>query len=62
MVMGLEEGDLVLTGTPKGVGEIKPGDEVECGILVEGKELKESKISVGCEEQGKDALYEYRET
>lgn len=28
----LEEGDLILTGTPKGVGPVKDGDVVECGM------------------------------
>jgi 2-keto-4-pentenoate hydratase/2-oxohepta-3-ene-1,7-dioic acid hydratase in catechol pathway len=32
-VMTLEPGDLVLTGTPAGVGALKPGDEVEVEIL-----------------------------
>jgi 2-keto-4-pentenoate hydratase/2-oxohepta-3-ene-1,7-dioic acid hydratase in catechol pathway len=31
-VMTLEKGDLVATGTPEGVGLIKPGDEVEAYI------------------------------
>eukprot|EP01088_Endostelium_zonatum_P020361 TRINITY_DN746_c0_g1_i1.p1 TRINITY_DN746_c0_g1~~TRINITY_DN746_c0_g1_i1.p1 ORF type:complete len:198 (-),score=49.91 TRINITY_DN746_c0_g1_i1:18-611(-) len=30
--MTLEEGDLVLTGTPAGVGPVKPGQEIHCGI------------------------------
>lgn len=61
-VMGLEEGDIVLTGTPKGVGPVVPGDKVECGLLVGGKELEEARLVVGCEAQGKDEPYEYRET
>jgi 2-keto-4-pentenoate hydratase/2-oxohepta-3-ene-1,7-dioic acid hydratase in catechol pathway len=28
----LEPGDLVLTGTPSGVGPLKPGDRVEVSI------------------------------
>lgn len=32
-VMTLEPGDLVLTGTPSGVGKLAPGDEVEVEIL-----------------------------
>ena len=28
----LEVGDLILTGTPSGVGPVKPGDVIECGI------------------------------
>jgi len=31
-IMTLEVGDLVLTGTPSGVGEILPGDKLEGGI------------------------------
>ncbi|KAH9823802.1 hypothetical protein DFH28DRAFT_225033 [Melampsora americana] len=32
-IMTLEEGDLILTGTPAGVGAIKPGDLVEAGLV-----------------------------
>lgn len=32
-VMTLEPGDLVLTGTPAGVGPLKPGDEVEVEVV-----------------------------
>ncbi|KAJ2005239.1 hypothetical protein GGI06_005476, partial [Coemansia sp. S85] len=38
-VMTLEEGDLVLTGTPKGVGPILPGEQVVAGLEYQGKEL-----------------------
>ncbi|KAI9219594.1 hypothetical protein BC828DRAFT_385761 [Blastocladiella britannica] len=31
-IMTLEEGDVILTGTPKGVASIKPGDKVECAV------------------------------
>ncbi|KAF9065474.1 hypothetical protein BDP27DRAFT_1393568 [Rhodocollybia butyracea] len=31
-IMALEEGDLVLTGTPSGVGPLVAGDQVECGL------------------------------
>lgn len=37
--MTLEEGDLVLTGTPEGVGRIQAGDVVECGLEGDGREL-----------------------
>ena len=49
-VMTLEEGDLVLTGTPKGVGSIQKGDVVECGIEVDGKEVEEGRIKIGVED------------
>ena len=28
----LEAGDVILTGTPQGVGPVRPGDEIHCGI------------------------------
>lgn len=31
-IITLEEGDLILTGTPKGVGSVKENDEMEAGI------------------------------
>ncbi|KAI0780508.1 hypothetical protein BD413DRAFT_463078 [Trametes elegans] len=31
-IMTLEEGDLILTGTPSGVGPVAPGDKVECTL------------------------------
>ncbi|KAJ7766638.1 hypothetical protein B0H16DRAFT_1661323 [Mycena metata] len=39
-IMTLEEGDLVLTGTPSGVGAVAPGDKVECSLADgSGKQL-----------------------
>jgi len=32
----LQKGDLILTGTPEGVGPILPGDRVECALLGPG--------------------------
>ncbi|KAI0005942.1 hypothetical protein BJV74DRAFT_745149, partial [Russula compacta] len=32
-IMTLEEGDLVLTGTPAGVGPVVAGDKVECALI-----------------------------
>jgi 2-keto-4-pentenoate hydratase/2-oxohepta-3-ene-1,7-dioic acid hydratase in catechol pathway len=31
-IMTLEPGDLIMTGTPEGVGEIKPGDVIEANL------------------------------
>ncbi|OTA64571.1 hypothetical protein K449DRAFT_392657 [Hypoxylon sp. EC38] len=59
-VMTLEKGDIILTGTPKGVGPVVPGDVMRAGIKVNGKELEESKIEVGVEES--TGAYEYSET
>ncbi|KAJ3928135.1 MAG: hypothetical protein NXY57DRAFT_1022695 [Lentinula lateritia] len=45
-IMTLEEGDLVLTGTPAGVGPINAGDVIECALSDgEGKNL--AKLSFG---------------
>ena len=49
-VMTLEEGDLVLTGTPKGVGPVKAGDVIRAGISVDGKEIGEGNIEIGVED------------
>lgn len=59
-VMRLEEGDLVLTGTPKGVGQVDVGDVMKAGIICEDREVKEGGIEVGVE--GKGGLFEYEET
>ena len=32
-IMTLEEGDLILTGTPAGVGPVVAGDRVECALV-----------------------------
>jgi len=59
-VMTLEKGDIVLTGTPKGVGSVAPGDVMRAGIRVGGKELEEGKIEVVVEES--TSSYEFKET
>lgn len=48
-IMTLEPGDVILTGTPAGVSELKSGDMVECeiegiGILVNG--VKEDRVGL----------------
>lgn len=36
----VQEGDLILTGTPSGVGAVVPGDKVECALADgSGKQL-----------------------
>jgi 2-keto-4-pentenoate hydratase/2-oxohepta-3-ene-1,7-dioic acid hydratase in catechol pathway len=59
-VMTLEKGDIVLTGTPKGVGPVVPGDVMRAGIRVEGKELEEGHIEVEVEES--TSSYVFKET
>jgi 2-keto-4-pentenoate hydratase/2-oxohepta-3-ene-1,7-dioic acid hydratase in catechol pathway len=44
--MTLEPGDLVLTGTPKGVGSVQAGDVIKAGISIDGKEINEGRIEV----------------
>ncbi|KAK0618515.1 hypothetical protein B0T17DRAFT_495859 [Bombardia bombarda] len=56
-VMTLEAGDIILTGTPKGVGPVVPGDVMRAGIRVNGKELEEAKIEVAVEESTRAYLY-----
>jgi len=59
-VMTLEKGDIVITGTPKGVGPVVPGDVMKAGIRINGKELEEAKIEVMVEES--TSTYEFSET
>ncbi|TVY91027.1 putative hydrolase [Lachnellula willkommii] len=59
-VMTLEKGDIILTGTPKGVGPVVPGDVIKAGLKVGGKELEEAKIEVVVEES--TSTYEFKET
>ncbi|GMM37902.1 Fmp41 protein [Saccharomycopsis crataegensis] len=49
-VMTLKKGDIVLTGTPKGVGPLKPGDTIDGHITIDGKIVEESIINFKCEE------------
>jgi len=59
-VMTLEAGDIVITGTPKGVGPVVPGDVMRAGIKINGKELEEATIEVGVEES--KGAYVFSET
>ncbi|PMD52003.1 uncharacterized protein K444DRAFT_647927 [Hyaloscypha bicolor E] len=59
-VMTLEKGDIVITGTPKGVGSVVPGDIMRAGIKVGGKDIQEGKIEVGVEES--TSTYQFAET
>jgi 2-keto-4-pentenoate hydratase/2-oxohepta-3-ene-1,7-dioic acid hydratase in catechol pathway len=48
-IMTLEPGDLILTGTPSGIGPLQPGDRVEIaipglGVLVNRVELEETRV------------------
>jgi 2-keto-4-pentenoate hydratase/2-oxohepta-3-ene-1,7-dioic acid hydratase in catechol pathway len=37
--MTLNEGDMILTGTPEGASFVKPGDIIECGLSKDKKDL-----------------------
>ncbi|KAL8706705.1 MAG: hypothetical protein Q9201_000230 [Fulgogasparrea decipioides] len=58
--MTLDESDVVLTGTPKGVGSVEAGDVMRAGVRVDGKDVQQGRIQVKVEEKG--GLYEYKET
>ncbi|MCJ1478489.1 hypothetical protein MMC13_007169 [Lambiella insularis] len=45
-VMTLEKGDIVLTGTPKGVGPVSVGDVMKAGIKVGGKDVETIEVEV----------------
>jgi acylpyruvate hydrolase len=59
-VMALEKGDIVLTGTPKGVGQVSAGDVMTCGLSVGGREVEEASIEV--EAVDRKGGYEFKET
>lgn len=40
-IMKLEEGDIIMTGTPKGVGRVVPGETITCDLAVDGKVLSQ---------------------
>jgi acylpyruvate hydrolase len=57
-VMTLEPGDLVLTGTPKGVGEVKSGEVMKASIEVGGATIETIEVDV----QDREGRYEFKET
>ena len=38
-IMKLEEGDLIMTGTPSGVGPVLPGQTITAGLNANGKSI-----------------------
>lgn len=50
-VMKLEKGDIILTGTPKGVGEVFVGDTMTGGVRVDGNEMSQGKLDVCVQER-----------
>jgi len=61
-VMTLEEGDIILTGTPKGVGPLVGGDVIKCGLEADGREVVEAKIEVEVVDDTTEGGYEFKET
>lgn len=59
-VMTLEKGDIVLTGTPKGVGSVTTGDIIRAGMRVNGKEIEEAKLEVDVKDR--EGPYAFAET
>lgn len=59
-VMTLQPGDVILTGTPKGVGHIVPGDKVKATMSYDGTLLPEATIELDVAE--KDGPYIFTET
>jgi acylpyruvate hydrolase len=57
-VMTLEPGDIVLTGTPKGVGPVQSGDVMKAGIRVDGEELEQGRIEVLVEDRQGGFLFQ----
>ncbi|CAO1618612.1 unnamed protein product [Sympodiomycopsis kandeliae] len=53
-IMTLQEGDLLLTGTPSGVGQVNPGDHIHAGLQLpgDGKILAELKMMVAQRQAG----------
>ncbi|KAF3915963.1 hypothetical protein AA313_de0207154 [Arthrobotrys entomopaga] len=59
-IMTIEEGDLVLTGTPKGVGPVRVGEKMKAGIRYDGVEIEEGQIDVDVVERS--GPYAFKET
>lgn len=59
-VMTLEKGDIVLTGTPKGVGPVTTGDVIKAGMRINGKEVDEAALEVSVKDR--EGPYEFAET
>lgn len=57
-VMTLEPGAMVLTGTPKGVGEVVNGQSLAAGIEVDGKDIEEGNIRASVQDRV-DGRYEF---
>ena len=57
-VMRLDPGDIVLTGTPKGVGEVTLGDTMSAGVQVNGQAISEGGLKVSVEDRRDGYVHE----
>jgi len=57
-IMTLETGDVILTGTPAGVGPVKPGDKVECRLEDDGTNVELAKFEFEAVER--NGRYEFK--
>lgn len=57
-IMTLQPGDVILTGTPKGVGPVRPGDKVEVWCKHKGELIDESHMFFDVEQ--KPGFYEFK--
>jgi acylpyruvate hydrolase len=55
--MTLEEGDLILTGTPAGVGPIVAGDKIECALVDATTNEVLERVDFGVRDRVGDYLY-----
>lgn len=58
-IMTLEVGDVILTGTPKGVGAVVAGDKIKATLAVGDKVLEDATIEI--EAETKPGPYQYTE-
>ncbi|KAI0062343.1 hypothetical protein BV25DRAFT_1885681 [Artomyces pyxidatus] len=57
-IMTLEEGDLILTGTPSGIGPINAGDEILCGLADAATQQELSKLEFGAVSRSAGYFYQ----
>ncbi|KAI9792595.1 MAG: hypothetical protein M1816_002115 [Peltula sp. TS41687] len=56
-VMTLEKGDIVLTGTPKGVRAVQRNDFITAGVQVDRQEIEEGRIEVRIKDRAGFPVY-----
>jgi len=56
-IMTLQENDVILTGTPSGVGPVQPGDHVTAGLSNPGQEAELATLEFSAEERSSGYQY-----